>query len=255
MKTRKKEWFDDAWYWRKLYPFMFQEKDMAEVEARMDKALRLTKPPGKAALDLCCGEGRYSIALAKKGLAVTGVDKTKYLLTKAQGAARSARVRVEWVRQDMRDFVRANGFDLVLSMYSSFGYFANQREDIRVLENILVSLRPGGALLLDLRNGQPLRETSKPPAQQLPDGSRLEERREICDGWIRVRNDWFVKRNGKVRRFTWLVTFYSGQRVREMLKQAGFHEIKLYGSLDGDPYGAKAHRLMAVAHKPSSACR
>jgi SAM-dependent methyltransferase len=253
MKKRKKEWFDDAWYWRKLYPFMFQEKDMAEVEARMAKALKLAKPAAKTVLDLCCGEGRYSIALAKKGLAVTGVDKTKYLLTKARGNARSARVRVEWIREDMRDFVRPDCFGLVLSMFSSFGYFADQREDVGVLQNIFASLKPGGVLLLDLRNGRPLAKLPKTPiSHQLPDGSRLIERREKFGDSIRTHSDWFVKRNGRVQRFTWTVSVYSSSTVAKMLKQSGFRDVRLYGSLEGERYGAKSQRLIAVARKPAA---
>src|SRR5262249_20310284 len=140
---------------------------------------------------------------------------------------------------------------LVLSMFSSFGYFADQREDMAVLQNMFSSLKPGGVLLIDLRNGRPLAKLPKiPMSHKLPDGSRLIERRENFGDSIRTRTEWFVKRNGRVRKFTWIVSVYSSGSLRKMLKQTGFRDVKLYGTLDGEPYKANAQRLIAVARKP-----
>src|SRR5258707_1996942 len=122
MKThaRKKEWFDDDSFWLELYPFLFPKERIALADEQVEKALALTKPRGKSVLDLCCGPGRCSIALAKKGFRVTGVDKTTYLLNKARAKAKAAHMNIEWVRKDMRDFVRPASFALVLSMFTSF---------------------------------------------------------------------------------------------------------------------------------------
>ena len=130
---RKKEWFDDDAFWQEMYPFMFHEQRFTVAPEEVEKALALTNPSGKAALDLCCGPGRCSIALAQTGFSVTGVDRTKYLLDKARAHANAADVKIEWVQADMRDFVRPDTFDLVLSMFTSFGYFDNKREDIALL--------------------------------------------------------------------------------------------------------------------------
>ncbi len=73
---RAKEWFEDEAFWREFYPFMFSARRIAEADEQMAKVLALTKPAGKAVLDLCCGPGRCSIALARKGYRVTGVDRT-----------------------------------------------------------------------------------------------------------------------------------------------------------------------------------
>jgi len=132
--SRKKEWFDDDSFWRELYPFLFSEKRFAEAEEQIDRALVLTRPAGKKVLDLACGPGRCSIALARRGFSVTGVDRTRYLLDKARARARATRVKIKWVRQDMRDFVSPDTFDLALSMFTSFGYFDKKQEDITVLE-------------------------------------------------------------------------------------------------------------------------
>jgi ubiquinone/menaquinone biosynthesis C-methylase UbiE len=80
---RKKEWFDDDSLWRDMYPILFSAKRIADATDEIDKILALITPKGKRVLDLCCGPGRCSIALAKKGFKVTGVDRTKYLLDKA----------------------------------------------------------------------------------------------------------------------------------------------------------------------------
>jgi 2-polyprenyl-3-methyl-5-hydroxy-6-metoxy-1,4-benzoquinol methylase len=148
--TRKKEWFDDDSFWRELYPFMFPDERIADADEQMSKALMLAKPTGKSALDLCCGPGRCSIALAKRGFSVTGVDRTRFLVDKARAHARAARVKIEWVQKDMRDFVRPDSFAFVLSMFTSFGYFDDRREDVMVLENMFKSLQPGGACLIDV---------------------------------------------------------------------------------------------------------
>jgi SAM-dependent methyltransferase len=254
MKTkRKKEWFDDDSFWREFYPFMFPEDRIAKADGQMLKALKLARPPGKSALDLCCGPGRCSIALAKRGFSVTGVDRTKFLLDKARARARAARLRIEWIQRDMRDFVRPGAFAFVLSMFTSFGYFDDKRDDQIVLENIFASLRPGGVCLFDLMGKERLARIHEPTTStRLPDGSLVVERHEIFDDWTRIRNEWLLIRNGRAKSFKFHHTIYSGQELRDRMERAGFVGLKLYGNLDGDGYGPNAQRLIALGRKPGS---
>jgi SAM-dependent methyltransferase len=248
---RKKEWFDDDSFWRDLYLFMFPDKRFADAAEEVEKALALTNPPGNSVLDLCCGPGRCSIALAKRGFSVTGVDRAKFLLDKARSKAKSAGVRIEWIRQDMRDFVRPGGFDLVLSMFTSFGYFDDKREDLQVLRNMVASLRPGGVCLVDVVGKEFLAKIFQPTRSEiLPDGTMLVQRHEIFDDWTRVRNEWTLVRRGRAKTYSFHHTVYSGQELRDCMAGAGLVEVKLYGNLDGDEYGRDADRLIAVGHKP-----
>jgi SAM-dependent methyltransferase len=250
-RKRKKEWFDDDSFWRELYPFMFPEKRFADAIRQVDQALKLTKPKGKLALDLCCGPGRCSIALARRGFSVTGVDRTKYLLAQARRRARTARVSIEWVRADMRDFVRPGVFDLVLSMFTSFGYFDNKREDLTVLQNMFASLRPGGTCLIDVVSKEYLARVFQPArVDELPDGSRLVQRGEIFDDWTRIRAEWILIRRGRARTFAFHHTVYSGQELRERMEKAGFVGVRLYGDFSGGTYGTNVERLIAVGRKP-----
>jgi SAM-dependent methyltransferase len=147
MKKHRKAWFDNEALWRETYSYMFPESRFAGAAETMDQALQLTGIVDGSVLDLCCGPGRCSLALAARGLQITGVDRTKFLLDKARAFSRAARLKIEWVQEDMRDFSRADSYDLALSMYTSFGYFENRGEDEQVLLNVLHSLRSRGVLL------------------------------------------------------------------------------------------------------------
>jgi SAM-dependent methyltransferase len=249
-RRRQREWFDNERFWRETFPFIFSEKLLAIADESVEKTLKLAKPPGASALDLCCGPGRCSIALASRGFAVTGVDRTKYLLDKARSKARAANVKVEWIQEDMRDFVRPGAFDLILSMFTSFGYFENRDDDLCVLANAYRSLKPGGALLMDVMGKEHLAKVLVPALwTTLSNGSTLVDIRKIVDDWTRVRSEWIVIKKNKALRFRFHINLYSGLELRERLESAGFTGVKLFGSLDGSPYDSEAQRLVAVGRK------
>lgn len=249
---RKREWFDDDTFWRDLYPHMFPESRLKAATPESMKVLRLVRPRGRAVLDLCCGPGRFSIALAKRKCKVTGVDRTRYFLAKARAQARAAGVRVEWIRQDMRDFVRRDAFDLAISMFTSFGYFDDKDEDLRVLENVLESLRPGGAFLIETLGKERLARIFAPATVDArPDGTLIVQRHEVFDDWTRMRNHWTLIRGGRAKTYTFHHTLFSGQELRSRMEQAGFVDVRLYGGLDGEPYERESTRLVAVGRRPS----
>lgn len=244
------EWFEDESFWIETYPFMFSEEKFKAAVEEVDKILQLIDLKGTAILDLCCGPGRYSVELAKRGLAVTGVDRSPFLLDKAKARAKAEGVGIEWIQQDMREFVRSEAYDFVLSMFTSFGYFDNKDDDLRVLYNILSSLKPGGIFLIDVMGKERLARIFQPTtSEKLPDGSLLVQRHEIFDDWTRVRNEWIVMKDGEVQSFKFHHTIYSGQELRDRLEGVGFREVKLFANLDGKEYGLDAQRLIAVGKK------
>lgn len=254
MARRVREWFDDDAFWRELYPFMFPEKRFTDTPDQIEMVLALTRPAGMVALDLCCGPGRCSVALAKKGFAVTGVDRTRLLLNKARARARAAKTRVEWVESDMRDFVRPGAFDLALSMFTSFGYFDDKAEDIQVLRNVFSSLRPSGVFLIDVMGKERIAKIFQPTmSERLADGTILVQRHAVFDDWSRMQNEWVLLRKGKATTFKFHFTIYSGQELKDRLEQVGFADVRLYGSLQGDGYGPDSQRLIAVARKHAEA--
>ncbi len=246
-KTRKREWFDDESFWRELEPFMFTEQRYADAAASLDQVLRLARPRGKAVLDLGCGPGRWAIPLAKRGFRVTGVDRTAHLLRRARARAQASRARIEWIREDMRDFVRPEAFDLVLSMFTSFGYFDDPNEDVAVLRDMFTSLRPGGVCLVEVMGKETLARILQPTSsERLPDGQVLVQRHEVFDAWSRMRNEWTLIRRGQARTWSFHHTLYAGRELRDRFEQTGFTDVRLFGSFAGEEYGVTAMRLIAI---------
>ena len=109
------------------------------------------RPAYRTLLDVCCGEGRHAIPLAKRGYDVTGLDRDSAALSAAQERAADLGVAAHFVEGDMRDLAAsvAGPFDVCVCLWQSFGYFdAATNEDI--LRQMGDLLRPGGRLILDI---------------------------------------------------------------------------------------------------------
>jgi SAM-dependent methyltransferase len=250
MASGDDEWFADESIWKDLYPFTFPESAFAVGAEQVEKILRLTGVGGGKVLDLCCGPGRHSVALAKRGFAVTAVDRTRFLLEHARARAAQANLSVEFVLEDMRRFSRPATFDLIINLFTSFGYFEDQADDVRVLEIVRKNLRPSGVFVLEMVSKERLaREFQATTSRELPNGDVLFERHEIVDDWTRVRNRWTLRRAGDTRTFEFTHRIYSGQEMKDLLTKAGLAGARVYGDLDGNSYGFDAQRLIAVARR------
>lgn len=244
------EWFEDEAFWAGTYPFMYPEARFEAVPNEIDGVLALTGLTGGTALDLCSGPGRHSVELAKRGFRVTGVDRTPFLREKAKARAILEGVEVEWVFSDMREFVRPESFDLAISMFTSFGYFDNQDEDLLVLGNLHENLKPGGYLVIDTMGKERFAKIFlASTSETLDDGRLIVQRHEIFDEWSRIRNEWIVIDGETVERFEFHHTIYSGRELKALILQAGFSEVRICGDLGGSEYDTDARRLVALATK------
>jgi cyclopropane fatty-acyl-phospholipid synthase-like methyltransferase len=84
-----KSWHEDDAFWKETLPVLFPISRLEEAETEVEQVLGLTEiPAGAAVLDLCCGIGRHSLELARRGFRVTGVDRTQAYLDLAAAAAK-----------------------------------------------------------------------------------------------------------------------------------------------------------------------
>lgn len=245
-----RNWHQDDEFWQIIAPFFFEDRRWKEAPVEVDRIIPLLSlSPGASVLDLCCGPGRHALELARRGYRVTGVDRTAAYLKKAKEKADQEGLTVEFVQDDMRDFCRPGSFDGALLMFTSFGYFEDAAENLRVLANVCRSLRDTGSLLIDLMGKEVLARIHCERDWRERDGVLLLEERKITNDWSRMENRWIVQQGHK--RLEYKVTFclYSAAELSKLLKESGFGSVDIYGDLEGAPYDQAAKRLIAVARK------
>jgi SAM-dependent methyltransferase len=174
------------------------------------------------------------------------VDRSPFLLKKAK--ERTAGVDIEFVQCDAREFVRERAFDLAISLFTSFGYFPTREEDFALLRNVNASLRPGGVFVMDLMGRECVAAMRcRTHWEEIAPGEIIVTHADIQPGWTRVRNRWVFVKDERAHRFDFDLNLYSGQELSEALKQAGFSDVQVFGSLAGTPYDTAATRLVAKA--------
>src|SRR5215469_808210 len=245
------EWYEDDEFWESFAPYFFTPERIESSGAQADGLIKLLGvAPSQCVLDLCCGIGRHSIALATRGLNMTGVDRTRAFLDRAKAAADKEGVRVEWVQDDMRTFKRPNAFDGAVNCVTSFGYFADQAEDLLVARNLHDSLKANARLVIEMLGKEVLaRDFRERTWERLADGALLLQERKLSHGWDWLESRWTLIGPKRRKELTFSCRPYSGAELTAVLKQAGFREVELFGSLNGSPYDNRAERLVAVATK------
>lgn len=243
-------WFDNEDFWRTVGPLMFGESQFTEAAEQLPGLLELSGIRPERVLDLGSGPGRYAIPLAAAGMEVTAVDLNEALLGELARRAAAADVVVDTRRADMREFVEPEAFDLVLVMWTSFGYFEDEADHARVLQNIHASLRPGGRLLLDLVGLEYLCRSLQPVhLTEYDDGRILVERPTLTDGLTRLENEWLLIDGDRVRRAQFSHRVWSAGELQHLLTDAGLEAVAVYGGYQGQDYDLDAERLIAVAGK------
>jgi len=246
----RQPWHEQDGFWDTFGPVIFDQprRDLAAEEIeRLIQLLNLT--PELRICDLCCGIGRHSLELARRGFAVTAVDRTQRYLYQAADVARNEGLEIEFVRADMRDFCQPESFDVVLNLFTSFGYFDAQRDDRQVIENAHRSLRPGGRLVLDLMSKEIMARVFRARDWHPVDGGVLLEDRKILDGWTCIANRWTLITEGRQQEWTFSHRLYSAAELCSLLEDCRFSRTAAYGGLDGAPYDEKAERLVVLASK------
>ncbi|KUL63336.1 MULTISPECIES: class I SAM-dependent methyltransferase [unclassified Streptomyces] len=234
-------------FWTEFHDFLFSEQRHAQAEELLDTSPLLSFPAGARVLDLCCGPGVFTVPLARRGHDVTGVDLSPAMLGRARERAADADTRVTYVQADARDYAAPGAFDVVLNMFTSFGYFEDPADNARVLRTMYTCLVPGGTLVLDLAGKELLARRVTPPKVVRRGEDLMVQTDTVLDDWARLRSDWVLVRGERVTRATLVWFVYSAVELRQMAEAAGFGRVEVFGGFDGRPYDENAERLVLRA--------
>jgi len=247
------EWFESEDFWRDFYSYMFPPERFSAAKEEVSRIVALAQSTGGSLLDLCCGPGRHAVEFAQSGFRVTGVDRSPFLLDRAREHASKACASIEWIMEDMRTFVRPAAFDLACNLFTSFGYFKDEQDDLRALRNIHQSLKKTGVLVIEALGKERLARTwLNTISTELADGSLMVQRPQLRDNCCRVYSEWILIKDGRSRSFSFEHTVYSGRELKDRLLGCGFEQVQLFGDLQGSAYDLEAKRLVAVARKSNS---
>lgn len=244
-----RDWWKTHFDAKSLDGYGLPKKNQAEVRA-VGRLLGL-KPPASI-LDLCCGAGRHALGLAALGYRVTGLDWSKELLSAAESSADGRKLPVKFLRGDMRKLAFTPRFDAAVNLFTSFGYFETETEDLAVLRGVRRALRPGGRFLIDLLNKEWLMRHFTPTFwQKNPEGDVLKAYNRLSFDFQSSRLDnhrTVYSKTGK-RETHLRFKVYTLHDMDRLLKASGLKTRHVWGGFDGRPYTMDSFRMIVLAQK------
>lgn len=247
-------WFESFFgpdYFEIYRDFFPSEKTAAEVEGIV--AL-LGLSAGARVLDLACGQGRHAIPLAERGLAVTGYDLSEECLARARADAAARGAGVRWVRGDMRALCFDAEFDAVINVFTAFGYFADEEEDLETLRRVRRALVPGGRFLLETLHRDALLARFQPQLEYTTSNGTRVVRNYVWDLARDVMEDRavVVRPDGSRAEYASSVRMRSLRELLALVQAAGLEPVAWYGGLGGVPLQLDSRRLVLVSARPQA---
>lgn len=242
------EWYKVAF--GDIYPVVYPHRDDAEA-ARVARSLAPLVGERSPVLDLACGNGRYMTAFARAGFDMVGVDLSSYLLADAV-TSRALEGRV--VIGDMRELpFRGQSMGAVVNMFTSFGYFETDLDNIRVMHEAARVIQDGGVFLMDFLNAgaleRELADTASSTRRER--GAVIEEARSIVDGGrVLVKRVRAIMEGRDPVEYSERLRLYRHDDLVAMAETAGLSPRAVYGSYELASFDASSSpRVILVCER------
>ncbi|MFI5135117.1 MAG: class I SAM-dependent methyltransferase [Chitinophagales bacterium] len=242
---RKPEWFE-IWFDTPYYKLLYRNRDESEAERFLDVLLGYLKlPPNASVLDVACGTGRYSMFLADRGFNAIGIDLS---YKNIEHASVYERENLTFFRHDMREIFYVNYFDAVFNFYTSFGYFSAEKDHLKAIRSMSLSLKKGGKLIIDFFNSSKTVNEILEHEDIARDGILFSVKRTIEQNAI-VKKIYFQD-EGKEFHFEERVQMLT---LDDFNRWFGMHGLKLkdvFGDYKLNPFDEKiSDRMIVIAEK------
>ncbi len=235
-------------WWNKIFNSLYLKTDSDVVDDRkvtskevnrIIEILNLSKED--RILDLCCGQGRHSIELERKGFhKVEGLDRSRYLIQKAKSRANREGLSIRFKEGEARSLpYPPDTFDVVLILGNSFGYFESIMDDLKVLKEVFRVLKPWGRLMVDITDGDYTRKQFQPRSWEWINKNLFvcRERTLSLDGQSLISREVVTHvAKGVIADQFYAERLYSQENLYQLLKSAGYSSMTNHGTLNTESY-------------------
>ncbi|QOG90448.1 methyltransferase domain-containing protein [Flavobacterium columnare] len=222
-EAKSENWFE-TWFNSPYYHILYKERNDQEAQLFMDNLTHYLNLPEEAKiLDLACGKGRHSIYLNQLGYDVTGVDLAENSIAEA---AQFSNEKLQFKVHDMRERTEEK-YDAVFNLFTSFGYFENESDNLKTLIAIKESLTEYGFAVIDFLNVNYVINNLVPEEIKTVDGIDFYIKRDLREGHIFKQINFEYK--GKKYHFTEKVRALTLQDFETMMEEAGIYLLEIFG--------------------------
>ncbi|WP_027000827.1 class I SAM-dependent methyltransferase [Eisenibacter elegans] len=245
LSTNTATWFS-TWFDSPYYHILYKNRDEREAKAFIDRlSTYLALSPTEQILDVACGRGRHARMLHDKGFCVTGIDLAPHSIAYASAYADE---RLQFFVHDMREVFRPEGFDVVLNLFTSFGYFDTEAENLEAIQAMAANLKPQGRLVIDFLNPTVVIASLQPIQQKTVEGITFHLHKRYEAGYI-VKDIRFEDQ-GQTYHFQERVRAINQATFERYFEAAGLQLKAVYGDYAFAPYVAEAsERLIFITQK------
>lgn len=223
MQKETNSWFA-SWFDTPYYHILYKDRDYEEAQLFMDNITQyLNLPDDAKILDLACGRGRHSIYLNTLGYDVTGVDLSKNSIGEAK---KHENEKLHFEVHDMRLPCNTK-YDAIFNLFTSFGYFDNDNDNIKTLQAIRDSLTEYGFAMMDFMNVNYVIDNLVPQEVKTVDGIDFHIKRYVKDNHIFKEISFEDK--GEQHNYTEKVQALTLPDFEQMMEQSGIHLLDVFG--------------------------
>ena len=240
MKT--KDWFTD-WFNTSYYHILYKERNDVEAQLFMRNITEiLSLDKATHILDLPCGKGRHSVFLNSLGYRVTGSDLSENSIIAAKKYENDT---LKFNVHDMR-VPFSEKYNAVFNLFTSFGYFEDDKEDLLILHNIKNGLTKEGVFVFDFLNAAIVKENLVTKETKVVDGITFNITREISNDFIIKRISFFA--DAENHSYTERVKYLDLEKMTTYLEKVGFKIEHTFGDYQLNSFNSKhSNRLIIVA--------
>lgn len=223
MQKETNNWFA-SWFDTPYYHILYKDRDYEEAQLFMDNITQyLNLPEDAKILDLACGKGRHSIYLNKLGYNVTGADLSENSIAEA---SKHSNEKLHFTVHDMREPFDEK-FDAIFNLFTSFGYFERDDDNLTTLKAIHESLSEFGFAVIDFMNVYKVINDLVPHEVKTVEGIDFHIKRYVEDNHIIKEIDFEDK--GKQFHYTEKVKALTLEDFEAMMEEAGIYLLDVFG--------------------------